>query len=232
MNGPTRVGRYDLPLARIATEDHLPRVIEQFADRPASVMARGRVLKHDATTTVTLVRGDGCGWVIKRYNTKNLWHALRRQLRTSRALNCWRAAAWLRDAGIDTPRPVAVLEERYWRVLRGRSYLICKFIDGETLDKVLGRQALEGHVGDNDALIEQAAGIIRRLREHDIVHGDLKATNLVVQGGRVFLLDLDAARRASGRRLAAGLHKDLRRFLRNWDDQPTLAQAFRQRLST
>lgn len=230
MNGPARAGRYDSPLARIAGENHLPPVIEQFADQPTSVMARGRVLKHDATTTVALVPGDECGWVIKRYNTKNLWHALRRQLRTSRALNCWWAAAWLRDASIDTPRPVAVLEERYWRVLRGRSYLVCKFIDGETLDKVLGRQALEGPVG-HDELIAQAAGIIRRLREHGIVHGDLKATNFVVQGGRVFLLDLDAARRASGRRLAAGLDKDLRRFLRNWDDQPTLAQAFRQRLS-
>lgn len=217
-----------MPLTRVAGPVDLPPPLAELVARPAAVLARGRVLKHDATTTVTLLPAGERGWVVKRYNTKNRWHAVRRQVRTSRALNCWRAAAWLGDADIDTPKPITVLEERCWRLLRGRSYLICAYVQGVTLDKALDpREPAAGR----EALIEHAAGIIRRLRQHGIVHGDLKATNFIVGDGRIFLTDLDAARRPSGRRLAAGLDKDLRRFLRNWEDQPALAEAFLEQLS-
>lgn len=215
-----------------AAEEDYPLLADIIA-RPDTVMARGLALKHDGTTTVVLVREQGRRWVVKRYNTKNRWHAVRRTIRASRALNCWHAAAWLGAAGIDTPRPVAALEERRCRALRGRSYFVCEFVDGDTLDKVLRRADSPGASGPtpvNATLVAQAVRIIERLRAHGIVHGDLKATNFIVNGDKVFLTDLDAARRAAGRRLATGARRDFGRFLRNFEDDPALLEAFRRQL--
>jgi tRNA A-37 threonylcarbamoyl transferase component Bud32 len=206
-------------------EEHRCALLDELIKQPASVMARGRVLKHDAVTTVVEV-GDGeRRWVVKRYNTKNRWHAVRRALRTSRAVNCWHAADRLRQAGIDTPRPVAVLEERLLGILRGRSWFIHEYVDGETLD-----QALLHTGGDRSALVSQATDIVMRLRRAGIVHGDLKATNFLVSGEHIYLLDLDATRRLRGRRLEAGLHRDQQRFMRNWSERPELAEMFRKEL--
>lgn len=209
---------------RYEHRDQCP-LLDELATRPAAVLARGQVLKHDRITTVVRV-GDGeRDWVVKRYNTKNAWHALRRQCRASRALNCWRAAGWLGAAGIDTPRPVAVQEERRWRLLRGRSWFIHEFIDADTLAARLRPDA-----PDAARLIAQAAAIVTRLAAAGIVHGDLKASNFLVAGERLFLIDLDATRRARGRRLAAGLQRDRERFLRNWAAQPELRRAFETEL--
>jgi len=184
-------------------------------------MARGRVLKHDGTTTVMVVGEAHRQWVVKRYNTKNRWHAVRRALRTSRAMNCWSAAWQLEAAGIDTPRPVAVLEERRLRRLKGRSYFVCEFIAGETLDRALSRR--DGH---RAYLVERAASIVRRLRRHRIAHGDLKATNFVVRDDRLYLVDLDAMKQGPGPAVDAALSKDQQRFMRNWADDPTLSREF------
>lgn len=200
-------------------------LLEDITALPDAVMARGRVLKHDGTTTVVVVSDDRRRWVIKRYNTKNRWHVIRRALRTSRAVNCWRAAARLKAADIDTPRPVAVLEERCLGVLRGRSYFICELVEGETLDRVL-----HSDTGHRTSLIERAAGIVRRLAEHDIVHGDLKATNFIVDGDRLFLVDLDATRGCEGRALVRGRGRDLRRFMKNWAADSELSREFADRL--
>lgn len=211
--------------ALVESEQRCPLFDELF-EAPASVTARGRVLKHDGTTTVTVVGDPDRCWVVKRYNTKNAWHALRRLFRTSRAVNCWRAASRLRKAGIDTPRPVAAMEERRFGILRGRSWFISEYIDGDTLAQAIGHDT-----GHPSPLVAQAADIVLRLRTAGIVHGDLKATNFLVHGDRIYLVDLDATRNPRGRRLEAGLRKDLARFLRNWSDRPDLLGDFQDRLA-
>jgi tRNA A-37 threonylcarbamoyl transferase component Bud32 len=213
-------------------------LLDEIIASPDPIISRGRVLKHDGTTTVIMLGEQGRCWVIKRYNTKNGWHAVRRTLQTSRALTCWRAAGWLQAAGIDTPRPVAAMEERRCRVLRGRSYFVCEFVEGQTLAEALhpfgsraGASGAPVPADGPEALIERISGIVRRLADHGIVHGDLKATNFIVSEDRIFLADLDAARRPPQGRLAEGLRRDRDRFLRNWTDHPNLLQAFTERLS-
>lgn len=201
-------------------------LLDELVRLPASVTARGHVLKHDGTTTVTVVGDAVRRWVVKRYNTKNVWHALRRLFRTSRAVNCWRAASRLRDAGINTPRRVAAMEERRFGILRGRSWFVNEYIAGDTLAQAIGRGA-----GNPSPLVAQAAEIVLRLRTAGIVHGDLKATNFVVHGDRIYLVDLDATRSPRGRYLESGLRKDWERFLRNWSDQPDVLKEFESRLA-
>ncbi|HSH40730.1 MAG TPA: hypothetical protein VK973_01240, partial [Arenicellales bacterium] len=112
MTGPPR--HHAMKMWTLIREEHRCLLLDELIKQPAAVMARGRVLKHDHVTTVVAIDDGERYWVVKRYNTKNRWHALRRLFRTSRAVNCWRAAERLREAGIDTPRPVAVLEERFF----------------------------------------------------------------------------------------------------------------------
>jgi tRNA A-37 threonylcarbamoyl transferase component Bud32 len=201
-------------------------LLERIIARPEAVMASGTVLKHDGTTTVTVVKDAGHEWVIKRYNTKSPWHAVRRAFRSSRAMICWRAAGWLQAAGIDTIRPVAMMEERYLKFLRGRSYLVYEFVAGEPLDRVLLRQ------GDNqEQCLERACAIVDKLTAHGIVHGDLKCTNFIVSGDRVVLVDLDSTRRVADGGPATDLDNDRRRFLRNWVDHPQLLKQFERRLA-
>src|SRR5690606_3128405 len=55
-------------------------------DREVESIGFTRV-KHDGTTTVGYTSRDGRPLVIKRYNTKNPWHFVRRAVRRSRARN-------------------------------------------------------------------------------------------------------------------------------------------------
>jgi tRNA A-37 threonylcarbamoyl transferase component Bud32 len=58
-------------------------------------------------------------------------------------------------------------------------------------------------------------------------HGDMKATNIKVLDGKPYLIDLDSMQQHAWDFLAKKRHaKDLKRFMRNWQDQPTLYNTF------
>lgn len=73
--------------------------------------------------TVVRVSVSDLDCIVKRYNLKNLRHALSRCWRPSRAWHSWRAGHLLRHLGIATPEPLAVLEERFG-FLRRRAFLV------------------------------------------------------------------------------------------------------------
>jgi hypothetical protein len=77
-------------------------------------------------------RGEGRALLIKRYNLKNLRHALGRLWRPSRAWHSWREAHRLLFFDIPTPRPLALIEERCGP-LRRRAWLICEYCPGPNL---------------------------------------------------------------------------------------------------
>jgi tRNA A-37 threonylcarbamoyl transferase component Bud32 len=190
----------------------------------------GHVLKHDGTTTVAAVQANGTAWVIKRYNTKNAWHALRRTLRRSRALNCWEMSACFLDAGIAVPAPVAYVERKLGPV-RGRSYFLYEYVDAEDL---LSYMKHHGRSDDLEGVVRRITTLFAVLRIARITHGDMKATNILVDAERrVTLLDLDAARRpARTRDFEQGHARDRSRFLENWRSDPELMERFDQALAT
>ena len=69
------------------------------------------------------------------------------------------------------------------------------------------------------------------LRSLQLVHGDTKASNILVRDGKPVLLDLDAIRLLpSARRHRKGFAIDMARLLRNFDSQPDRQQALRAAL--
>ncbi|HSF71478.1 MAG TPA: hypothetical protein VLA25_04240, partial [Methylotenera sp.] len=58
-----------------------------------------------------------------------------------------------------------------------------------------------------------------------ISHGDMKATNIKMQGTQPVLIDLDSMRQHRKTNLTAHV-RDLQRFMQNWKDNTSLYNAF------
>ncbi len=208
--------RYDTPLLRAVIAD---------PDHWLEPEHRTRLLKEDRTTTVALIGDVNTRWVLKRYNTKNTWHVLRRWLQTSRAQRCWNIAHAMLAADVPTPFPVAMIEERRGP-LRGRSYYLAEYVEGETCTAFIDRVGN----GEQSEFVFRLIGLLfRRLASQRIAHGDMKATNLVLHRGRLYLVDLDAARRLrSTSRYARAYRRDRDRFLQNWLADRAIYERFRE----
>lgn len=188
---------------------------------PDAAIAAGRLLKDGGTCTVAAV-GD-C--VVKRYNLKSAGHAASRLWRPSRAWHSWREAHRLRFFGIATPAPLALVEERFGP-LRRRAWLIVAHCSGPNL--------LDHLDADREPPPAEAAAIVDlfgKLHRLRISHGDLKASNLLWDGERVVLIDLDAMRQhRSAAAHARAWQRDRARLLRNWPAGSALRDWFDRNL--
>lgn len=180
-----------------------------FLARPDHFMRRGEMIKDGDSTTVVKVTLDGRQYVIKRYNLRNFWYGLRRLFRPSRAAQCWRSARLLELAGIDTPGPVMMLEQR-WGPLRRRAYYVTEYRP----EPLVGI----GSEGSTWASIATMFDdLLARMLRFRITHGDMKITNFLQGDRQLAVLDLDATRRVpNAGRFAVQFRKDLRRLMANW----------------
>ena len=198
---------------------------QPLLDDPDQAMNAGQRLKDGNSATVVRIRYGGHTLVIKRYNMKNRWHHLRRCLRPSRGRTAWRNAHMLPLIGIDTPSPRALIEER-WGPFRARAFLICDHQAGVNLSAYWPHN---GQItGPRIDALPALAGLVGRLHAAQISHGDLKATNLIVDRRRVLLMDLDGLRIIrSRRRFKRHFQKDAMRLLGNWPKDSPVQDALR-----
>lgn len=79
----------------------------------------------------------------------------------------------------------------------GVHYLVCEFIDGETLETRLANGPLEACEGVTLAI--ELAEALQYAHERDVVHRDLKPSNIIVdRRGRAHLMDFGLAKAESG----------------------------------
>ncbi len=173
---------------------------------PEAAFADAEVVKAGNSATVVRVElGGGC-CIVKRYNLKSAGHALRRNLRgTPRFRRAWAFGQGLNLLGIATARPLALLERRAgpWR---GVAYLVMEDV---------GRQDLAGEIaasGLTEDRLAQVVALFADLARAGLSHGDTKATNFLVDGGDLRLVDLDAMALDD-----RGRGADLTRFLDNFE---------------
>ncbi len=202
-----------------------PQWLSAFRTAPDSVMVKADMIKDGNSATVARARIGERSVVIKRYNIKSTGHRLRRLFRETRATNAWRAAHLLQMAGIKTPAPLVLLEQRRGP-LRGVSYLVTEDAGGEEMLDVYQQRE------PSAAELEDVQDIFRVMRELQLCHGDFKARNFLVTERGVELIDLDVLHAvASKSRFKHCAEKDRARFLRNWYAHPAMETRFRALLA-
>jgi len=171
-------------------------------------------------------------FTLKRYNLRGGVHTAIHLPMRSRARWSWLNGRRLVAAGVPTPMPLACIEERRFRLLRVRSWLLTTFVQGRSLLELVQSQQLAG-----DRLVDlarQFSRIWQTLGQLRAGHGDMKASNLIVDpDDQLWLIDLDGLRiYRSAALLRRERRNDLARFMRNWNDYPEVAAKFRARIGT
>jgi tRNA A-37 threonylcarbamoyl transferase component Bud32 len=216
--------RYIVYSRELQKEDILP-----LLNDPDKFMVKGRLLKDGNTCTLALVNVGGLGLVVKRYNIKNVRHALKRCLRPSRAWKSWKNAHRLTLLGIPTPRPMALVENR-WGPLRSKAYFITEYIEAITLKNLFCSGIVEEKALKD--VIEQFVDVLQRFADASMCHGDFKATNFLVAGEQIWVTDLDSMQEHRfSRPFRRAFKKDCKRFMKNWINLPEVEKTFKIHLS-
>ena len=188
---------------------------------------RGNLKKGNTCTVTKTVVGE-LPVVVKRYNIKNFLHGVSRAFRKTRAAISWANAHRLTMLGIKTAAPLALVEKRIGP-FRRESFYIASFVEGRNSKQYF---ADTGSLPEKSRVADTIVELFAALACHNISHGDMKATNILIDGGEAVLVDLDALRQHRLRwTFRRAFQKDMARFLRNWDDEPKIQELFRKKLS-
>ncbi|QZD71718.1 lipopolysaccharide kinase InaA family protein [Pseudomonas sp. 3-2] len=217
-------GAFALRSIRREEESAMLPVLEQ-AD---ALLDQGHLYKTGGAASVGKVEVAGRALVIKRYNIKNFAHWLKRFWRPSRAWHSWREGNRLAFLGIATPKPLAVLETRFFW-LRSKAYLITEYLAGPDIIERFAPYVESGAAPENE--LQALDRLFARLIAERISHGDFKGHNLFWQEDRWALIDLDSmCQHGSLGSFAPAYARDRARFMRNWPESSALYQVIDQRL--
>lgn len=184
------------------------------------------ILKAGRSAMVAKVTLNGRELVVKRYNLKNSWHGLRRCLRATRAETSWRLSQKLRLFGISTAKPVAFVENRFFG-LRGSSYFIMEYVNGETLGEFFANRDVKS-VADESKMAKIVVNTVLNLGKLKMTHGDLKMSNILIDGEKPVLIDLDGMREhTTSLGFQRTFKKEVTRFMQNWQHQPKVFALFK-----
>lgn len=196
--------------------------LQAFLQAPEDFIARGKIIKAGRSATVALVEIDGRQYVLKRYNIKGLWHRIRRLLRPSRAWLCWRNAHMLEMLGVATAKPLLMMEWRFGP-MRREAFFLCEYLPGVDALQFMNDEPSNSPAWERT--LSQFKALFAILRDYNIVHGDMKATNFLVTEKGLAVLDLDGMHQElDAGRFASAREKDLQRFAKNWEDDPARVQ--------
>jgi len=206
------------------SSDYAMVPIPQTPQALDACLSAGELLKGGNTCTVVSTAVADTQLVIKRYNIKNGWHAVSRAFRPTRAAISWANAHRLQLLGIETANPIALIETRKFG-LRGKAYFLTAYVDAPDM---VGFFKQTSNGPSRAQAVKQVVQLFYELYLLKISHGDMKATNLkVLPDGQPLLIDLDSMQHHRYTFFAQKAHvRDLKRFMQNWKDEPSLYNAF------
>lgn len=198
--------------------------LQALIANPDEYIEQGALLKDGNSATVARVSVEGKTYVVKRYNVKSFSHWLTRFWRASRAWMSWRNAQLLCFYGILTPAPVAMIEER-WGFCRRKAYFITESLDGDDVLSFVEKSDAEADV--LDGLVVQFARLFEQMKLLRLSHGDFKATNFLLDQGKLSVIDLDSMNiHHNEQSHQKAFAKDQQRFLKNWSSKPAVHTLF------
>ena len=205
--------------ARLLTlRDYPLDFFEEFSADPELIFSKGEVIKAGGSSIVSRVQLADQSLVIKKYKNKTRWKKIKRHMQVyPRWRRAWSFGHLFEAIGIPVPRMLALLEVKSGWV-GSIAYLVMQDTGIDNLLDVADANRV------SRADIEGVVGLLRLMRDHGFVHGDLKATNIMVSETTVFLLDLDSVKISSANK------KDIQRFLGNWEHEHELSAKFLEEL--
>jgi tRNA A-37 threonylcarbamoyl transferase component Bud32 len=195
-------------LTRLLDDPQAP--VWRYLDRPVKIGHECLLVEAELP-----LAGGPVRVAYKQFRARTWWKSLCGRFRRSRARRGWELGRALLARGIATPRPLAACEPRHPWFFRS-SYLATEWIDGgENLHLFAWR--LADYPGPQRLRLAARCAVnlgrlLGRMHAAGIVHGDLKAANLLATQQHddvaVYLVDLDGVRmgrRTGPRRRAADL---------------------------
>jgi len=148
------------------------------------------VIKDSRSSTVALFEHRGQKYIAKRFRRNRFINGIKNRLRHSPALRSWIFGQSLRDRGLPTARPLAVLQ-RYRDGLPREGYLIFEHIaDAVELPDAVAQASWV----ERKQLIDSIGRLLRHVHERGVSHRDLKAPNILIAAGQPVLIDLVGVR--------------------------------------
>lgn len=197
--------------------------IRHAASRPPAGMS---ICKFGSRSVVGRYHAGAGELSLKYYYPRSLTKSVTYGILGSRALTSWTAAHALGFAGIPTAAPLALLEWRTAGFLLRKSLLVTRHVAGTPLNEFAKEhEEDEARLSSVAARLREAFSAMARLR---IAHGDLKATNILVDDDdRIAFIDLDATTILTPeKRWPARRDRDIRLFRGNWSHLPRAAGIF------
>ncbi len=173
-----------------AVKDLPDELLLKWIADPDAVFQVASILKDSRSSTVAIFEHGGKKYIAKRFRRSGLLTGIKNRLRCSPALRSWIFGQSLRDRGLPTARPLAVLQ-RYRRGLPREGYLLFEYIACavELPDAVTQATGIE-----RQRLAETLGRLLRDVHDRGVSHRDLKAPNILIADGEPVLVDLVGVR--------------------------------------
>ena len=209
----------------IARKKNIPEGFEELISEVDTYIEQGEIIKDEPGHKIVQLNFKNETFIIKKYQIKGIWHCLRKLFSQTRALTAWKACHWFNAAGIKTFNIVSVIE-RYNALSTTESYLISSFLPGIRLDQVNTNN-------QQKYLIEnRVSSFFKRLQWIGFNHGDSKSSNFFLHQGKLFVFDLDIAkRRFLSFQIKNRILKDQKRILKSFEKETNTRQALIKRFN-
>lgn len=204
----------------LTAPDLSPAIAREIEEALPTVVRYGRKIYDRKNQKVFRFRVANLDLIAKTYQVGTASRYLAATLGFSRARRSFRAGQLLLNAGILTPKPLLVKEEGC--LLNSSSILITEFLDGTSL-----REHLKQGLPIPGTLTDDLVGIIEKLAQNNIRHGDFHDGNILIPpDGHPSLIDLDGTRKRFLKKKARqNIREDRDRLLLSLDHAPDFQAA-------
>lgn len=198
-----------------------------FTDIESQVRSsKAEILKDDSVSTVVAVPFNASRLVVKQYHFKNVFKFLKRSVRRSYAQKTWNNALFLSEIGIQTVKPVALIEDRllFFKI---RSFFVGTYIPGQEAPIFFNNPCKAED--ERRTAAQRIVDSLCDFHSRGVFIGDTKGYNIIVGRDAVCWVDLEALSRPWLKWLQSRkAMRDWRVLFYNWKDNDSAQQLFHQ----
>ncbi len=190
-------------------------LLSEISGRLADLDTHGALIYSSKGQTIHRFQASGLDLIAKSYPLNSLSRKIAALFKSSRAQRSHRAGIRFWSAGIETPKPIGLIEEG--ALLPTRATLISEYCPHPVLI-----ESLSNDLPVDPQVPKRILTLLHQLEAASCSHGDFHARNILVdEAGLPHLIDLDGVRVHSRKsRLRHYLLKDRDRFLRSIKPMP------------